>query len=532
MPREPEGQARTKTPRREVHVIRRYVAPILRLLAFLGLLASPLLLAAIARAESASAPAPVAREGTRLVALRSVVLSERPDDRAARGGRVAASAPATLAERSGGKVLVTSPGWGGSVGVKGWADASAFFVLDDAGTETEDLIRNARLLLDSRDRPVLASAYLGESVRRDPANAEAWELLGHAGELLAQGARLAEDGRAPSSILVAGLWSVGVVPAGDGKTFRYDGEAYRRAIALAPPADVAERVRVRLLTACGPLTDGRGVFDPGAAARREKDLGEFLASFPASSRRTSLQLERARLLTSLAENAIRTGDAEAFPGYRDAAIESASEVSATATDSARRRSADRIVARLTKSLPKKVVSDKPVVAPGGYKAQFVAKGGATVLVVTRPDGKDAIQPFTVVGADPASLAFDSTGRRLVWDEAPVSGRRRTRLLDLARARVFDPAAAAEPELLNAAGAPGLDTGSTDRYTTSLGFSPDGRLLLVVCEGFTADGIRIPKRHVLCDVEGGKRPVLVDRPFSAPGVVDWARLAQLSERLSG
>jgi hypothetical protein len=510
-------------------MFRRTIAPVLRLLAFLALLASPLFLAAIARGESAETPA---LSGTRLVALRSVVLSDRPDDRVPRGGRVAASAPAALVERSGGKVLVTSPGWGGSVGVKGWADASAFFVLDDAQTRTEDLLRNARLLLDSRDRPVLASAYLGEVVRRERGNVEAWELLGHAGELLAQGARPAEDGRAPSSVQVGAFWGVTVGPAGDGRTFRYDGEAYRRAIALAPPADVAERVRLRLLTACGSIPAGRGGFDPKAASRRERDLGEFLASFPDSARRTSLQLERARLLTSLAENAVRTGDAEAFPGLRDAAIESASEVSSTATDPARRRAADRLVARLTKSLPKRVVSEKPVVSAGGLRAQFVARGGATLLVVAKPDGREAIQPFTVVGADPASLAFDSTGRRLVWDEAPVSGRRRTRLLDLSRARVFDPAAAAEPEILASGGAPAPDAADADRYTTSLGFSPDGRLLLVVCEGFTADGARIPKRHVLCDVEGGRRPVLVERPFSAPGVVDWARLAQMSDRISG
>jgi len=513
-------------------MLRRYVAPILRLLAFLGLLASPLLLAAIARAQGAAAAEGVAPQGTHLVALRSVVLSDRPDDRVARGGRVAASAPAALVERSGGKVLVTSPGWGGGVGVKGWADASAFFVLDDAQTRTEDLVRNARLLLDARDRPVLASAYLAEAVRREPANAAAWELLGQAGELLARGALPTENGRPPSSVLVAGLWGVGVVPSGDGKTFRYDGEAYRRAIALAPAVDLAERVRVRLLTACGALPDAGGAFDPKAASRREKDIGEFLASFPTSARRTSLQLERARILTSLAESAIRAGDAGSFPAYRDAAIESASEVSATAPDASRRRQADRIVARLTKSLPKKFVSDRAVVAPGGFRAQFVARGGVTLLVVTRPDGRDVIQPFPVVGADAASLAFDSTGRRLVWDEAPVSGRRRTRLLDLARARVFDPAAEAEPEVLAAGGASAGETAGADRYTTSLGFSPDGRLLLVVCEGFTSDGIRIPKRHVLCDVEGGRRPVLVERPFSAPGVVDWARLAQTSEHLSG
>lgn len=91
-------------------MVRRYVAPILRLLAFLGLLASPLLLAAIARADGAAAPPAAVLQGTRLVALRSVVLADRPDDRVARGGRVAASAPATLLERVGGKVLVTSPG--------------------------------------------------------------------------------------------------------------------------------------------------------------------------------------------------------------------------------------------------------------------------------------------------------------------------------------------------------------------------------------------------------------------------------------
>ena len=162
----------------------------------------------------------------------------------------------------------------------------------------------------------------------------------------------------------------------------------------------------------------------------------------------------------------------------------------------------------------------------------MAKGGATLLVVVRPDGKYAIQPYAVPGADPASLAFDAAGRKLVWDEAPVSGRRRTRVLDLGRARVFDPAAAAEPEILVSSGAVSQDAAGADRYTTSLGFSPDGRLLLVVCEGFTADGTRIPKRHVLCDVEGGGRPVFVDRPFSAPGVVDWSRLEKMTDRLSG
>ena len=505
---------------------RRYVAPLLRLLAFLGLLAAPLLLAAIARAEEPG--------GKDLVALRSVVLGETTADRFGRGGRISASAAVQLLGRDGGRVLVSAAGRGTSAAARGWADSSAFFVLDDPLEPIDRLLGNARLLLDAGDRPVLAAAYLHEATRRDASRLEAWELLGRAGELLAQSARPGDDGRPPASIVLAQAWGVTLVPRGDGRGYRYDGAAYRRLIALAPPADVAERARLRLLSACGPAVDPQAPGDTAAASQRERDLAEYLESFPASPRRVPFLLERARLLSWLAEGASRRGDSETFAGYRDGAIEAASEVTATTPDAARRRAADRLVARLTKSLPRKVVSDKPVVSASGTRAQFVARGGVTLLVVTRKDGKDAIQPFPVVGADPSSLAFDFTSRKLVWDEAPTAGRRRTRLLDLGRARVVEPAAAAEPELLSA-GTPALRSGpgpGEDRYTTSLGFSPDGRLLLVVCEGFTPDGVRIPKRHVLCDTDGARQPVVVDRPYSAPGVVDWARLEQMTERLSG
>jgi hypothetical protein len=468
------------------------------------------------------------------VALRSVVLGDTPADRLGRGGRVAASAPAALVERSGSRALVSAPACGGSPAARGWADSSAFFVLDDPTEPIDRLVANARLLLDANDRPVLAAAYLHEVTRRDASRVEAWELLGRAGELLARSARPGEDGRPPAAAVLAQVWGVTLVPKGEGSGYQYDGAAYRRVIALSPPAEAAEHARLRLLSACGPVVDPQAPIDIAAVSRRERDLAEFLASFPASSRRVPFLLERARLLAWLAEGAARRGDAESFAGYRDGAIEAASEVTATTPDAARRRAADRLVARLTKSLPRKVVSDKPVVTASGMRAQFVAKGGGTRLVVTRPDGKDVIQPYPVVGADASSLAFDATGRKLVWDEAPTAGRRRTRLLDLARARVVEPAAEAEPELLTA-GAPGPSRGPVpgeDRYTTSLGFSPDGRLLLVVCEGFTPDGVRIPKRHVLCDTDGTHRPVLVDRPYAAPGVVDWNRLQQMTERLSG
>ena len=391
-------------------MFRRYVAPILRLLAFLALLASPLVLAAIARAGEP--------EGRDLVALRSVVLGETPADRFGRGGRVWASAPAQLQERNGSRVLVSAPARGSTPAARGWADSSAFFVLDDPSEPIERLVSNARLLLEANDRPVLAAAYLHEVTRRDTSRVEAWELLGRAGELLAASARPGEDGREPASAALARVWGITLVPKGDGSGYRYDGAAYRRLIALAPPAEMAERARLRLLTSCGPVVDPLAPADPAAASRRERDLAEFLASFPASPRRVPFLLERARLLSWLAEGAARRGDVEAFAGYRDGAIEAASEVTATTPDAARRRAADRLVARLTKSLPRKVVSDKPVVSASGMRAQFVAKGGVTLLVVTRPDGKDAIQPYAVVGADPASLAFDATGRKLVWDEAP------------------------------------------------------------------------------------------------------------------
>ena len=507
-------------------MFRRTIAPILRLLAFLALLASPLVLAAIARGEEPG--------GKDLVALRSVVLGETQVDRFGRGGRVSASAPVRLLERSGSRVLVSAQAWGSVPAARGWADSSAFVVLDDPSVPIDRLVGNARLLLEASDRPVLAAAYLHEVTRRDASHVEAWELLGRAGELLAASTRPGEDGREPASALLARVWVVTLVPKGDGSSYRYDGAAYRRLIALSPPAETAERARLRLLTACGPVVDQQAPADADATSRRERDLGEFLSSFPASPRRVSFLLERARLLSWLAEGAARRGDRETAAGYRDGAIEAASEVTATTPDATRRRAADRLVARLTKSLPRKIVSDKPVVSSSGMRARFVASGGAAFLVVTRPDGKDAIQPYAVVGADPASLAFDATGRKLVWDEAPMAGRRRTRLLDLDRARVVEPAASAEPEILSA-GVRGPSAGpgpGEDRYTTSLGFSPDGRLLLVVFEGFTSEGVRIPKRHVLCDTEGARRPVLVDRPYSAPGVVDWSRLEQMTERLSG
>ncbi|MCM3877270.1 MAG: hypothetical protein NEA02_12745, partial [Thermoanaerobaculia bacterium] len=115
-----------KTPRREVHMVRRYVAPILRLLAFLGLLAAPLVLAAIAHGAVPEGAEP---DGKDLVALRSVVLGETPADRFGRGGRVAASAPVTLLERRGSLVLVVAPPRAASAPARGWADSSAFFTL-------------------------------------------------------------------------------------------------------------------------------------------------------------------------------------------------------------------------------------------------------------------------------------------------------------------------------------------------------------------------------------------------------------------
>lgn len=135
---------------------------------------------------------------------------------------------------------------------------------------------------------------------------------------------------------------------------------------------------------------------------------------------------------------------------------------------------------------------------------------AALARAEEPDGKNVVALRSVV----------------LGGARPTASSRVSRLLDLARARVVEPAAAAEPELLTA-GAPG-----EDRYTTSLGFSPDGCLLLVICEGFTPDGVRIPKRHVLCDTDGAHRPVLVDRRYAAPGVVDWNRLQQMTARLSG
>jgi hypothetical protein len=505
-------------------MFRRFVAPILRLLAFIAILMIPLVLAAIAQGAPESAPA------SSLVTLRSVVLGEKIDTRYPQGARLSASMPALLLESRGGRFLVEAhfeaASGVGSPAVRGWADASAFFVLDEPAETIERLLDRVRLLVNQKDRPVLAAAYLREVLRRDPAHVESWRLLGAVGERLAESARPTSWNTPPASVTLAARWGVHLIPSVDGRKYRYDGDAFRRLIALSPPAEVAEDARIQLLTKCGFEVDATHPADLVTAAIREKDLAEFLASFPSSSRRITFLVERARLLSALAEGAARKGAVDLAEANREAAIEAASEVSSTATEPARRRTADRLIARLTKSFPRRTENERPVVSAAGFKASFEKRNGRSFLVVTRADGKDAIQPHPVSVPDAGTLAFDPTGTKLVWDESPVQGRRRTRLLDLTRAKLIEPAAQAEPDLLNAA--PGS---SVDRYTTFLGFSPDGRSLLIVSEGFTTDGVRIPRRHFLCDSEGGRMPVLVERPFSGPNTIDWGRLTS-SERING
>ena len=509
-------------PRREEPMVRRYVAPILRVVLFLLILMTPLFLAAIAGGAEI--------EGRFLVTLRSLVLAERPGDRWPGGPRLPASAPAKLLEARDGKFLVEAAS-GGKI-ARGWAEAGAFVVLDGPEQKFETLVASAKLLLASNDRPVLSAAYLREAIRRDASSSEAWLLLGRAGERIAAAARLGEDGRPNAPASLAAQWGVRLLPAPDGRTFRYDGEAYRRVIALSPAPEMAEEARLRLLLFCGPLVDPKAA-DLSAAGQRERDLGEYLASFPSSPRRYAFLMERSRLLVALAEGHAKRGAVEAALASRDAALDAASEASVVAPDAARKRSADRLIARLTKSFPRKLESDRPAASPAGYRAAFVVRAGRTLLTVTRSDGRDAIQPLPIAGADPTTLAFDATGNRLAWDESPEPGRRRTRVLDLTRAVVVEPAASAEPELVAVAGSPAAGSpAAADRYSTFLGFSPDGRHLLVVLEGFTADGTRIPRRHVLCDTEGKARPVVVERPFSAPGVVDWTRVTAQTAKLSG
>ncbi|MEO6323626.1 MAG: hypothetical protein ABIT01_07325 [Thermoanaerobaculia bacterium] len=501
-------------------MFRRFVAPVLRLLAFIAILMIPLVLAAIAQGS------PEPAQPSSLVTLRSVVLGEKIDTRYPQGARLSASAPATLVESRGGRFLVEALPEIASSPVRGWVDATAFVVLDDPSETTQRLLERVQLLVNQGDRPVLAAAYLREALRRDPASIDAWRLLGAVGERLAESSRGTGEGSAPANVSLAVRWGVRLIPSADGKKYRYDGDAFRRLIALSPPAEIAEEARIQLLTKCGIEVDAAHPSDLVAAAIREKDLAEFLASFPSSSRRVSFLVERARLLSALAEGAVRAGAGDVAEAHREAAIEAASEVSSTATDAGRRRTADRLIARLTKSFPRRTENERPVVSPAGFKASFEKRGGRSFLVVTRADGKPAIQPHPVSVPDATTLAFDPTGTKLVWDESPTQGRRRTRLLDLTRAKLIEPGAQAEAELLGTA-----TESAADRYTTFIGFSPDGRSLLIVSEGFTTDGTRIPRRHFLCDSEGGRLPILVERPFSGPNTIDWGRLAS-ADRING
>ena len=473
-------------------MFRRVIAPILRLLAFLGLLASPLLLAAIARAE--------ARRGESLSPARASSRSVPSSSRTARTTAWPAVGASRRARRRrsssarAGKVLVTSPGWGGSVAVKGWATRRR----SSSSTTSRRRPRTScgtRVSSSTRATgPSSRAAYLGEAVRREPANAEAWELLGHAGELLAQGARPAARtaARRPRSSSPASGASQ-VVPAGDGRSFRYDGEAYRRAIALAPPADLAERVRLRLLTACGSITDGRGAFDPKAASRREKDLGEFLASFPASTA-PDVAPARARAPPDVARRERRAH------GRRRGR-----------SRPARRRHRVRLRGVRDRDRPCAPARGGPARRPPHEVASEARRvrearrlGGRPARAVRLEGRRDAPRRDAArrQGRDPAVPGRRRRPReprvRRHGPEARVGRGARLGPPQDARPRPR-PRARLRPGRSRRAGDPRLGRALAPRTPATptatrrpSGFSPDGRLLLVVCEGFTADGHADPE----------------------------------------
>ncbi len=471
-----------------------------------------------------------------VVALRASALREAPGARARTVCRLPASAKATLLEtRAGAGLLKTHDG------SRGWTEVRDVLVLDDPAVRAEQLLAHARLLAGQRDRPVLALAVLSEVVRREPRSFEAWALLGTVAEELAEASQPREDGAVPVSVRLAGGWGVSLLPNPGGRGFRYDGDAWRRVMALNPPAGLAEEARLHLLTRSGPRFE-LATADEAARIGRERELAEFLESFPASTKRPAFVLERARILASLAESRARNAQL-AKPGdgsaarvsaeFREQALAAASEIASSTSDPGRRRAADRLVARLTKSLPKSPVSESVVVSPFGVRAAFVWQdprgvepGQGVVLTVSRPDGRPLIQPLSVQGPDPQTLAFDPTGNRLVWDESPSAGLRRTRLLELGTARLLEPAAGAEPEILFVSRESRTAT-VADRYTTFVGFSPDGAELLVAAEAFTVNDVRLPRRHLLCQSDSKRPPRVVERPFSGPGRVDWERLSATS-----
>lgn len=499
---------------------RRVVGPILRIVLFLLILSAPFVLAAVAQAEPAG-------DGHALVTLGTVSLAENPDRPSRAAATVGPSRPATLLDARGTKFLVQVTTTAGPK--QGWADAASFLVLDDPATPIETLLDRARLVSAQGDRPVLAAAVLSEVVRRDAARVEAWRLLGAVGERLASTSRPDADGQDPVSVALASTWGLKLVRTPDGIRYRYDGAAYRRLVALSPSPEAAEEARLRLLRRCGPVVDVRRVTDVPAAESRERDLGEFLASFPNSTERLALLVERARLVSALAEIKAREGDEEGAATRRDAALAAASEILSLAPRAAERREADRMVARLTRSFPRKLASDRVVVSGAGVRARFVVRGGGTLLEVVATDGKALVQPHPVLRPDPATLVFDATGRKLAWDEAPEPGRRRTRVLHLDEARLVEPAGLWQPEVMTPTGAA---VALGDRYTSLLGFSPDGTRVLLETEGFTADGIRVPKRFLLCDSNGRSQPVVVERPFAGPGRVDWGRISGVESRVPG
>ena len=375
------------------------------------------------------------------MSLRGLVLAERPNDRWPAGARLPASAPATLLEARDGKLLVEAviSGRPGHAAGPTRAPSSSS---TGRSQSVAALVASAHLLLAANDRPVLTAAYLREAVAARPVERRG---VGppRPGRRAARGVGPARRGREARPRRRARGASGASGSSRDRTAGATDttATAYRRAHRpRALRADLAEEARLRLLIACGPVGGPEAPGRPAGRRTAREGPGRVPRVVPrlAAPRRRSCSSARASCRRSRRAPPSRATPRPRRPPRR-ARIEAASEVSATTPDAARSGAADRLVARLTKSFPRTVESEKPVVSAAGRARHVRREGGKTLLDVTRPDGRDAIQPYPVRGADPATLAFDADRQRSSrGTRRPSRAAAGRALLDLSRAASSSP----------------------------------------------------------------------------------------------
>ena len=516
-------------------MFRRTIAPFLRLLAFLGLLASPLLLAALARAEDGAAPpgrradgraprrSPV---GRRLGSARRprrpwrTGRGERPGDPRRALGRQAPRHVARLGrlrrpEGLGRRLGVLRPGRRRDEDGRPREERAPPPRLEGPAGSRVRVPRRGRSAGARERRGLGPPRPRGRAPRAGRAHVRgrpacrrlcSWRLCGASAS-----SRRGTGGRSATTATRTGARS------------RSD-----------PPADLAERVRLRLLTACGPVTGRPGRLRPeggvpqGEGPRRVPRVLPVLVPAHRAAARARASPDAARRERRAHG---RSRGVSGIPGCRPrvrlGSVRDGAGLLAPPRGGPPRGAPDEVAAETRRVGEARRLGERPA------RAVRPRRGRDAPRLVTRADGRDVDPALHRRRGRPREPRVrlhgpeDRMGRGAQLGpppDAPPRPLARPRVRPRRGRRAGDPRLGRRP----ARPTPATRT-ATRRPSDSRRWLPPPRRV----RGFHgrrpahSEAPRPLRRGGVC---GG--PVFVDRPFSAPGVVDWTRLEKMTDRLSG